>query len=304
MKTTRGDRGSATILMIMIASVIIIVGLGFNWLVREHIRAAEGLKNKAEAILNARSAFDMLIYLLLSGHLSWKEIIITGATDITELKSLPVTGQAIQLSEGLRVRIQDSNGMLSLTSLHTVPIERLIKNTENVNYATAPVNSLLDWSDADGLKRIDGAEAFDYSAQGLPYAPRNFPLQYKDEAGFIKGFDKGLYGRIKDDLTMLPSFGFNPNTASDAALMAVLDINRESLQTLKEFMSQMPIISNNQLFALTGRKLTGEDNFFSSPFMEVIVEAGAPKVIYSIRAGLNVVQNEYAPYGVVFWSEE
>jgi general secretion pathway protein K len=304
MKSTRGNSGSATILMMLIAAVIITVGLGFNWLVREHIQASEGLKNKAEAILNARSAFDTVIYLVLNGQFSRKEIIIVGGTDITELKTLPVNGQAIPLSEDLRVRLQDTNGMLSLASLNTGPIERLIKKTENLDHATGPVNSLLDWIDMDEFTRIDGAEAFYYSGQGLPYAPRNCPLQYKDEVGFIKGFDKGLYGKIQPYLTMLPSTGFNPNTASDAVLMATLDINEESLKTLKEFMSQKAIASDMELFALTGRRIAGEDNFFPSPFMEITVEAGAPKTIYRIRAGLNVIQNEHSPYSVVFWIEE
>ena len=304
MKITRGSSGSATILMMLISAVIITVGLGFNWLVREHIQAAEGLKNKAEAILKARSAFDTVIYLLLNGQFSRKEIIIIGGTDITELKTLPVNGQAIPLSEDLRVRLQDTNGLLSLASLNTGSIERLIKKTENLDNAAGPVNSLLDWIDGDEFTRIDGAEAFYYSGQGLPYAPRNCPLQYKEEVGFIKGFDKGLYGKIQPYLTMLPSTGFNPNTAGDAVLMATLDIDEESLKTLKEFMSQKAIASDMELFALTGRRIAGEDNFFPSHFMEMTVEAGAPKTIYRIRAGLNVIQNEHSPYSVVFWSEE
>ena len=304
MRTTRGNGGSATILMMLIAAVIVTVGLGFNWLVREHIRASEGLKNKAEAILKARSAFDTVIYLILNGQLSRKEVIIVGGTGITELKTLPLNGQAIPLSEDLQVQIQDSNGMISLVSLRTGAMERLIKKTANLENAVGPLNCLLDWTDTDDLTRVDGAESSYYKGQSLPYVARNYALQYKQEVGFIKGFENGLYDKIEPYLTMLLSTGFNPNTASDIVLMAYLDINEGAVKRLKEFMSPGAISSNTQLFAITGRWLVGEDNFYPSPFMEITVRAGAPKGIYSIRAGLNVAQNTYSPYSVVYWSEE
>jgi len=304
MKSTRGNGGSATILMTLIAAVIVTVGLGFNWLVREHIQASEGLKNKAEAILKARSAFDTVIYLLLNGQISWKEVILVGGTDITELKTLPLDGQKVSFSEDLSVQIQESNGMLSLSSLNVVALERLIRKVTGLDNVSGPINSLLDWIDVDNLSRINGAEEFYYKGQGLPYVPRNYALQYKEEVGFIKGFENGLYGKLQPYLTMLPSSGFNPNTASDAVLLAYLDINEESLKTLKEFMSKKAIASDIELFALTGRWLGGEDNFYPSTFMEVTVRAGAPKSIYSIRAGLRVTQNIYSPYSVIYWSEE
>jgi general secretion pathway protein K len=289
--------------MMLIAAVIVTVGLGFNWLVREHIRASEGLKNKVEAILKARSAFDTVIYLILNGQFSQKEVIIIGGTDITELKTLPLNGQAIPLSEDLQVQIQDSNGMISLVSLRTGAMERLIKKTANLENAVGPLNCLLDWIDTSDLTRVGGAGSFYYRSQGLPYVPRHYALQYKEEVGLIKGFDDGLYSKIQPYLTLLPSPGFNPNTASDAVLMAYLDINEELLKTLKEIISQKAI-SDWELFALTGRRLGGEDNFFPSPYMEITVRAGAPKGIYSIKAGLNITQNTYSPYSVVYWSEE
>lgn len=305
MKITSGSRGSATILMMMIASVIITVGLGFNWLVREHIQASEGLKNKVDAMLKARSAYDTVIYLLLNGRFSSKEIIITGGTDITALKTLPLNGRTTSLPEEVQVRLQDTNGMLSLVSLRTGTMENLIKKTANshLDNASGPVNSLLDWIDADDFTRPNGAETFYYSGQGSPYVPRNYALQYKEEVGFIKGIGSDLYEKIQPYLTMLPATGFNPNTASDTVLMACLDLNDESLKAMKEFMSQKPITSDRELFALTGRRLGGEDDFFPSRFMEVTFLSGAPKTIYRINVGLHLKQNIHSPYSVIYWRE-
>jgi len=303
-----GNRGSATILMMLIAAVIVTVGLGFNWLVREHIRASDGLKNKAEAILKARSAYDTAIYLILNGQLSRKEVIVAGGPEmISGVTALPLDGREVSLSEDLHVRIQESNGLLSLASLKANPLARLIKKTANRENASIQVNSLLDWIDTDDLSMIGGAEAFYYRSQGVPYVPRNFAMQYKEEVGFIKGFDRDLYGKIQPYLTILPATGFNPNTASDAVLMAYLDIDEESLKVLKDYMSKKAIASDMELFALTGRRIAGYDEgvyFFPSPFMEITVRAGAPKSIYTIRCGVNLTQNTYSPFSVIYWSEE
>ncbi|MCG6537654.1 MAG: hypothetical protein L7F78_23800, partial [Syntrophales bacterium LBB04] len=89
MNCINTNKGSATILIMLIAGVIMTVGLGFNWLVREHIKAAEGLKKKAEAILKARSACDSLIYLILNGQPSQKDLLLSGVKDLTKLTSIP-----------------------------------------------------------------------------------------------------------------------------------------------------------------------------------------------------------------------
>jgi general secretion pathway protein K len=306
MRNTRGDRGSATILMMLISAVIITVGLGFNWLVREHLHASEGLKNKAEAILKARSAYDTIVYLILNGRFSRKEIIIVGGTDITELKTLPLNNQIIPLSEDLQVRIQDSNGMLSLVALNRDALERLVKKEGGLVNASDPVSCLLDWIDPDDFTGVNGAEAFYYIGQGLPYVPRNYALQYKEEVGFVKGIGPELYGKIQHCLTMLPSTGFNPNTASDQVLMAYLNINEASLTTLKEFMVPQTITADTELFGLTGRRIVSDDGVYYVPstFMDITVNAGRPKMMYTIKAGLNLSQTVNSPYDVLYWIEE
>jgi len=307
MKYTSGHNGSATLLTMLMAAVIITVGLGFNWLVKEHMKASEGLRNKAEAILKARSAYDTIIYLLLNGQVSQKEIVVDLNNEISQVKRLPLDGQKVSLSEDLYVQAQDSNGMLSLVNMNTAAFERLIKKVEGLDNTSGIIDSYLDWIDEDNFARINGAEESHYRGKGLPYAPRNYPIQYKEEVEWINGMDRKLYAKIEPYLTMLPSTGFNPNTASDEVLMAYLDINEESLKNLKDYMSKKTIISDVELFGLTGRVITFSQEgiyFFPSPFIEITVSAGSPRSIYTIKTGLDTRQNARSPYGVLYWREE
>jgi len=294
-------------LTMLMAAVILTVGIAFNWLVKEHMKASEGLRNKAEAILRARSAYDTLIYLILNGRVSQREIVTAASNEISELKTLPLGGQKVLLSDDLYVQAQDSNGMLSLLNMNTYAMERLVKKVGSLERTSEIIDSYLDWIDEDKFSRVNGAEEFYYKGEGLPYIPRNYPIQYKDEFELIKGVGKELYSKIEPYLTMLPSTGFNPNTASDEVLMAYLDINEESLKVLKDYMSKKTVTSDMELFALTGRRIASKEEgiyFFPSPFIEVTVSAGRPRSIYTIRAGLDTRQNTSSPYGVMYWREE
>jgi general secretion pathway protein K len=307
MRFISRDNGSATLVTMLMAAVIITVGLGFSWLVKEHIKASEGLMNKTEAILRARSAYDTLLYLILNGQLLQREIVPAGGSEISELKTLPLNGQKVSLSDDLDVQAQDGNGMLSLVNLNTAAIERLIKKVGGLDNASDFISSYLDWIDTDNFTRVNGAEEFYYKGQGLPYVPRNYAIQYKDEVELIKGMGRELYGKIEPYLTMLPSTGFNPNTASDEVLMAYLYINEESLKILKDYMSKKAISSDMELFALIGRRIASEGEgvyFFPSSFMEITVSVGKPRNIYTIRVGLDTRQNIRSPYSILYWKEE
>jgi general secretion pathway protein K len=186
-------------------------------------------------------------------------------------------------------------------------MERMIKKVGGMDSASGIIESYLDWIDTDNLTRVNGAEDFYYKGQGLPYVPRNYAIQYKDEIQWIKGMDKELYGKIEPYLTILPSTAFNPNTASDEVLMAYLYINEDFLKVLKEYMSKMPVRSDMELFALTGRRIVSDMegvNFAPSPFIDITVSVGKPRNIYTIKAGLDTRQNMRSPYGVLYWREE
>ena len=295
-------------LTMLMAAVIVTVGIGFNWLVKEHMKASEGLRNKAEAILKARSAYDTIVYLILNGRVSQREIVTAIGSEISELKTLPLDGQKVPLSDDLYVQAQDSNGMLSLISMNTAAMERLIKKLGSMDDASGIINSYLDWIDEDNFSRINGAEEFYYKGQGLPYTPRNYAIQYKEEVEFIKGMDRELYGKIEPYLTMLPSTGFNPNTASDEVLMAYLDINEESLKNLKDYMSKKAVIIRYGAICLDWTEdspaISREYTSFLPLSLKLQLAQASPRSIYTIKTGLDTRQNMRSPYGVLYWREE
>jgi general secretion pathway protein K len=299
------DKGSVTILMAMIAAVILTIGLGFNWLVKEHMRTSEGLKEKAAAIVKARSAYDTLSYLLFTGRIMEGEIIFE-KNGITTLRSIPLDGTEIMLGEGVSVRVQDSNGRLSLTTLNPEALERLVRNESDASTGAVFTASFLDWTDRDDTARMNGAEARYYEGQGSPYHPRNYDVQYLSELAFIRGMDEDLFRRVSSSITILPTTGFNPNTASDAVLKAFLNINDSGLASIRNYLKQNRITSKEELFRLTGKIYQPEEGqlwFIPSYQMDIEVSVGAPRSLYRIKAGLTAAQAVFYPSFIHYWQE-
>jgi len=293
--------------MVLLVMVILTVSIGFNWLVREYIKSAQAFQQKTEAMLKARSVYDTLIYFMLNGNFTAKEIILPQIEGLPEIKSIPLDGGEVSFLEDLAVKAQDANGILSVTTIKTLPLKRLLTyfGVDSQN-ADIFIDSILDWIDQDDLTRINGAEKQWYSSQGFNYEPRNYQIQNKEELKLIRGLSPEIYSKIEPYITILPATGFNPNTASDPVLISYLDIGNDTLNVLKEYMKTKPVTSDSEFYSLTGRRIVQEEGlyFFPSSFLEITVQAGKPKPFYTIKAGIDLRENIYYPYSIIYWKEE
>ena len=300
------ERGSVTILIALLAAVILALGLSFNWLVKEHIRSSEGLRDKAEAIIKARSAYDTLIYLMLTGQVTENKILID-QSGITDLKSIPLDGSEVMISDGVFVRAQDSNGRLSLTTLNSDALKRLVSNEADPAKAAIFMDSFQDWIDRDDLARVNGAEAPYYRSHGFAYAPRNYDLQYMEELTLIRGVDAELYKRISPSLTILSNTGFNPNTAGDSVLKAFLSIDDSKVAKIKSYVAKKTIKTMPELVTLTGKMFYLDQPqgwFMPSSYLDIIVRTGSPRSLCKISTGLTIESGIFYPYFIQYWQEE
>ncbi|MCX8069436.1 MAG: general secretion pathway protein GspK [Thermodesulfovibrionales bacterium] len=307
----KDKKGSATILSLLISAIIITVSIGFNWFVKEHIKAAEALKYKTEAMITTNSAYETLIYSILSGSFSQKEVALYNGKKLLGIDSMPLDGSQVNLKDSkVKIKIRDSNGLISLTTIYDIDaLGRLLNiifpNKKDVSVVVA---SLRDWIDDDDFSRVNGAESFYYKSHGKPYKSRNYPIQYIEEIGFVRGMEDVNLEKIMPYLTIMPSSGFNPNTAPDEVLMAYLDISKDVLENLKNYRANKSINSNADLFMLTGKMLPAYlselNNFMPSRFWEVQLDYEKDnKTIYFIKSGINTSVGMRTPYMISYWKE-
>ena len=90
--------------------------------------------------------------------------------------------------------------------------------------------AILDWRDADDLKRPNGAEEPDYRAAGKTYKPANAPFDSVGELQRVLGVTPALVARIADSLTVYSRQpGINPATASRDVLLAIPNVTPEAV---------------------------------------------------------------------------
>jgi general secretion pathway protein K len=94
--------------------------------------------------------------------------------------------------------------------------------------ASSLLDAVLDWRDADSLKRAHGAEEDDYKAAGLSYRPANAPFQAIEELQLVLGMRPEVYRRIAPSITVYSRQpGVNPQLASREVLLAIPGVTTE-----------------------------------------------------------------------------
>ena len=94
--------------------------------------------------------------------------------------------------------------------------------------ANTLLDRILDWRDADSLKRLHGAEEDDYKAAGLAYRPANAPFQAIEELQLVLGMRPEIYRRIAPSITVYSRQpGVNPQLASRDVLLAIPSLSPE-----------------------------------------------------------------------------
>lgn len=131
----------------------------------------------------------------------------------------------------VRVVIRDESARIDINSASDALLRGLLVSVGlRDDEATALLDAILDWRDADPLKRPNGAEEGDYTAAGLSYRPANAPFQAIEELQLVLGMRPEIYSRIAPSVTVYSRLpGINTTLASREVLLAVPGVTPESV---------------------------------------------------------------------------
>lgn len=129
----------------------------------------------------------------------------------------------------VRVEMRDESAKIDINVAPDALLLGLFKSVGlNDDEANALLDAVLDWRDADSLKRAHGAEEDDYKAAGLPYRPANAPFQAIEELQLVLGMRPEIYRRIAPSITVFSRQpGVNPQLATREVLLAIPSLTPE-----------------------------------------------------------------------------
>jgi len=103
----------------------------------------------------------------------------------------------------VRVAVADEGGKIDLNAAPDNLLQGLFVSVDlDDDTAAALVDAIVDFRDADNLRRLNGAEDSDYRAAGLPHGAKNRPFEALEELRQVFGMTGALYDRVAPALTV------------------------------------------------------------------------------------------------------
>jgi type II secretory pathway component PulK len=143
----------------------------------------------------------------------------------------PLLRNAMSDTERYEVTISTEEARLNLNSLLTEerrPTLERVFTRWGLRPADAQglVEALMDWTDADDLRRLQGGERQDYTRSGLPDRPYNRPFHHLDEVLLVKGMAEleAVYPQWRSYFTLWGNGRVDLNEASAEVIALVADV--------------------------------------------------------------------------------
>lgn len=293
---TRRQRGFVLPLVLwVLAAMAIVVGI-FALRIMNALDLAKASQQRVQGLIDINDTRSELLFRLGTTPMS-----------VYGLGSLPE--QAIRLDdrpyrgEGQSVvRLQDDRGLLNLNVAGEERIRRLL-GIFGVPFEQRGrlIDALGDYIDEDDFKRLNGAEAREYAALGLPL-PRNDKLLTTFEAARVLSWrdfpELWRVGGLADLTTVGTAVALNPNTAPWQVLATLPGITDDLAQTLIDARNSRPLRSVDDLALLIG--VPGGNLIMSIiPFPSEIVRLthSLPGQNWAVRYSVTLTPyNEHAPW--------
>lgn len=211
-ETLRREHGLALVLVLWVLSLLAIIAGGFVFSTRTHTVLSGNLVSLAQAEALADAGVHRALYEMQIPRPELERWRGDGRPHLWEYQ-----GNVIQIT------ISDESAKIDLNTANELLLKLLFRYA-GLDDAAAGVllDVLIDWRDADSLRRPNGAEAEDYIAAGRKYTPTNQRFRSIAELRQILGMNDDIYRRIANLITVYSNQpGFNSAIASRELLLAI-----------------------------------------------------------------------------------
>ena len=284
-------------------AALAVIAAYIDGVVARDLRHAFEAKRAIEAELDRRSTEATLVYLLATGRMNHRALILEEeqrfSNALPEGEYLPdhgdgelrVTGAVYAGPGGIRFSVQDEGGLVSVNAPRYPPFSALF---EHVGVAPSEVEGIVarveDFIDADHVLGLNGAERYEYLQRGEP-PPLNWIMASPDELRRVLGVESLLrpvqWERLRPLLTMRPVYSYNFNTMRPELLAALLGLDEAGVQRILEERERGSLWRLSRIAMLSGVHLNIDElevALLPSRFMRLAVwhERGGSRLLSGI----------------------
>ncbi|MEN0037219.1 MAG: hypothetical protein AAGC78_09125 [Cellvibrio sp.] len=257
----RNNRGFVLVSVLWVLVIMILAATAFSVWVDRVRESAVVRQQRVESYRVSVDALHKIVYTYMTGFKSAEGVAWPGehgaaqptinfdslddfmagaAPTVTASSSgfLRMDGSVLDLGGGVRVMVQDRAGLIGLSFLSDIRVFKAIASQGGGEVSAERLrDTLRDYQDPDGIRKLQGAEQQDYLQQGMSVPANGYlrsPLQLRN----VLAWNSVLAAR--DDAWILQVFKtegasiINANTASHQALALVV----KNLETVPQLIDK------------------------------------------------------------------
>lgn len=276
----RGQRGYVLITTLAAMVLLILVAARLDALVERYRGETRDWGLWAQAQAQLAAARDEALFAMATRQLSpWGFGAGPGA--------IRADGRVYRAQSGALVSVQDERGLICLNLPNMNMLRNALLARGVPDREVEPLlDTLADYTDTDSMHRLNGAEAEEYAAAGLP-PPRNDWLLSPHEIRQVlrwRDYPK-VWSRAGDVFSAARGEPFNANHAPREVLEALPGATAEGVAALLARRELQPFGTVGELRAVTGISLNDEDVLLHPGVLyrlRVWLEVGLPGIEYHI----------------------
>jgi general secretion pathway protein K len=219
---SRRQRGVALVLVLWLVTLLTVVASAFALSVRRESVLLRTARDRAEALA------------LLDGALQYAWLRVSAPKPPSRWLSNGAVYEVIYGGGRVRLELRDEAGKVNMNQAQEALLIAVFSGAGLPSAEAARItDAVLDWRDADELRRVSGAEAEDYRLAGRDFGPRNRPFESVEELRAVLGVTPDLYQRVTPWLTVYSrQVGIDPRSAPSGLLSVLPGIDMGMLDAL------------------------------------------------------------------------
>ena len=287
--TPSAERGFVLVLTLWVMAIVAIAAAYFSEKVSTAVELAEKSRQNAQAAIDLASSRAEILYRLTTTSMTVEGLGRGNAVIALDNRPYRALGDT-------QVRLQDTRGLFNLNQ---TPDDRLLRFLGLMGIPAEQRNHLLDtlrdYTDADKLERLNGAEEPQYLARGLLPPTNNAlatPMEVRRVIGWRDATPLWQNNRFIDIVSTSTAMGLNPNTAPAEVLTTLPGVTDAIAKNLISQRGQALIQHQAQLAAITGIAEQALDmQIFVLPGDTIRITQSASGVQWGLQYSVTITPN-------------
>lgn len=296
------QHGFVLVLTLWVMVIVAIAAGYFAERVARSVELAQQSRQNTGAIIDMSGTRAEILYRL--GTTSMTEYGLSRGNTTISLDNRPYHGLGATVA-----RLQDDRGLFNLNLIDDARLQGFLGvlgiPAERRGHL---IDTLHDYTDADKLHRLNGAEEEEYLAQGLP-PPANRNLISPWEAKRIIGWHDfpqlWQNGRLVELTTTSLSAGINPNTAPAEVLATLPGVTEKIAKIIIARRKLSPITTDAQIIEITGMPLNQPFGMgvIATPSDSIRITQSSPGLSWAIQYNVTLTPNSQdAPWRTDYYN--